>query len=182
MQGPAGGRGAGDHVSHSNGICLQFYAFVLHFIIWGQTGGVEGKEIGIKCKDSSLLSIPWVYEDSNFPFLLPLWVTASTVTWIWTPLFVESDLPESYTVAGLDKLLCFRKVHPLHLLAEETNAQLGCSLKNFPFHILAGQTPGAKKQVIPQEFHFGATEDKGAILKFHSRGQALHLAWSTGTE
>lgn len=103
-------------------------------------------------------------------------MTASPVTWTWTPLVCRDCLPGAHTGVGFDKLLCSRKVHPLHLLAEETNAQLGCSLKNFLSHILTGQTPGAKKQVIPQEFHFGSPEDKGAILKFHSHGQTLHLA------
>lgn len=88
---------------------------------------------------------------------------ASTFLSTWSQLFAESHLPEAYSVMAFEKRLGPVKVHLLHFLAEETNAQVGCSLKNFRSHILAGQTPGAKKQVIPQEFHFGTIEDKGVI-------------------
>lgn len=94
----------------------------------------------------------------------------------WSQMFVERSLPEACTVVESDAQPCPIKVHLLHSVAEEKNAQLGLSLKNFLPHILAGQIPGAKEQVIPQEFHFGITEDKGAILKVHSPGQAQHLA------
>lgn len=91
-------------------------------------------------------------------------------------MFVERYLPEACTVVEFDELPCSVKVHLLHFLAEETNAPLGLLLKNFLSHILGGQIPGAKEQVISREFHFGITEDKGVVLKFHSPGQPQHLA------
>lgn len=91
-------------------------------------------------------------------------------------IFEERYLPEAYTVVEFDELPSSVKAHLLQFLAEETNAQFGLSLKNFLCNILAGQIPGAKEQVIPQEFHFGITEDKGVILKFHGPGQSQHLA------